>query len=184
MRKKEVLVGRVIAMTERDTHFAVPAHHRDFQPQPHHSRNRDPGFERVIRDREAYYERDNREKERENRDRSERLDRDKEREREKDTNNKDRARDRDKERERDREREREQQLYGSDHRNNNNGVHGHVGGGPSRETGPPPPPYRSRGEEGFDQEGGGREAGNSRYDREDRYVTAGLRFVLFQKGLN
>jgi hypothetical protein len=154
----------IAAMAEREPHFAVQPHHsRDFHPS-HHSRSRGDGFERGTRDREAYNERD-REKERDNNRDRERLDREKERDREKE---KDRSRDRDKEREREREREREL-SYGD-----RNG-HGHVG--PGRETGPPPPPpppFRREG--GFDQLEGGRDGGNSRYDREDRYVSAGWPF--------
>jgi hypothetical protein len=157
----------IAAMAEREPHFAVQPHHsRDFHPS-HHSRSRGDGFERGSRDREAYNERD-REKERDNNRDRERLDREKERDREKE---KDRSRDRDKEREREREREREL-SYGD-----RNG-HGHVG--PGRETGPPPPPppppppFRREG--GFDQLEGGRDGGNSRYDREDRYVSAGWPF--------
>ncbi|CAM6075759.1 unnamed protein product [Sphagnum tenellum] len=147
-------------MAEREPHFAVQPHHsRDFHPS-HHSRSRGDGFERGSRDREAYNERD-REKERDNNRDRERLDREKERDREKE---KDRSRDRDKEREREREREREL-SYGD-----RNG-HGHVG--PGRETGPPPPPPPFRREGGFDQLEGGRDGGNSRYDREDRYASAG-----------
>ncbi len=155
----------IAAMAEREPHFAGQPHHsRDFHPS-HHSRSRGDGFERGSRDREAYNERD-REKERDNNRDRERLDREKERDREKE---KDRSRDRDKEREREREREREL-SYGD-----RNG-HGHVG--PGRETGPPPPPppppFRREG--GFDQLEGGRDGGNSRYDREDRYVSAGWPF--------
>jgi hypothetical protein len=157
----------IAVMAERESHFAVQPHHsRDFHPS-HHSRNRGDGFERGSRDREAYNERD-REKERDNNRDRERVDREKERDREKE---KDRSRDRDKEREREREREREL-SYGD-----RNG-HGHVG--PGRETGPPPPPppppppFRREG--GFDQLEGGRDGGNSRYDREDRFVSAGWPF--------
>jgi hypothetical protein len=155
----------IAAMAEREPHFAVQPHHsRDFHPS-HHSRSRGDGFERGSRDREAYNERD-REKERDNNRDRERLDREKERDREKE---KDRSRDRDKEREREREREKEL-SYGD-----RNG-HGHVG--PGREAGPPPPPppppFRREG--GFDRLEGGRDGGNSRYDREDRYVSAGWPF--------
>lgn len=141
------------SMGDRDLHFSVPMHHRDYIP-PHHSRNRD-GFDRFGRDREVYHDRDR------DRDRDRGRDREHEKER-------DREKDRDRVRDRDKERDREREREGYVDRNGHGGVRAGEIGSLSHRT-----------EGGSDPTEGGRdrEAGGSRYDREDRYVS-GLPFVL------